>query len=145
MKEEEYLKDRLEKQLAWYSKESQYNQKFYKRLRLAEIISAALIPFLSGVGDKVPYNAWIIGVLGILIAVAAAASSLSKFHENWIQYRTTAEQLKHEKYLYLTSVKPYDSENKYFLLVERVESLISKENSYWAQSVKQITKIDKKA
>jgi len=144
VKEEEYLKDRLEKQLAWYSKESQYNQKFYKRLRLAEIIAAALIPFLSGAGETIPYNAWIIGTLGVLIAVAAATSSLWKFHENWIQYRTTAEQLKHEKYLYLTCVKPYDLENKFSLLVERVEGLISKENSYWAQSVKQITKSDKK-
>ena len=121
-----------------------FNQKFYKRLRLTEIIAAALIPFLSGSGEIIPYNAWIIGALGVLIAVAAASSALSKFHENWIQYRTTAEQLKHEKYLYLTGVKPYDLENKFSLLVERVEGLISKENSYWAQSVKQITKSDKK-
>lgn len=143
MKEEDYLKDRLEDQLAWYSKKSQHNQKWFKRLRLAEIVSAALIPFLSGMGDKVPCNAWIIGGLGVLIAVAAATSSLSKFHENWIQYRTTVEQLKHEKFHYLTNIKPYDSENKFPLLVERVEGLISKENSYWAQSVKQIPKSEK--
>ena len=67
MKEEEYIKDRLEKQLTWYSKESQYNQKFYKRLRLAEIVAAALIPFLSGSGEIIPYNAWIIGTLGVNI------------------------------------------------------------------------------
>ena len=128
-----------------HSKESRYNQILYKRLRLAEIVAAALIPLLSGAGDKITtYNTWIIGVLGMLIAIVAAISSLSKFHENWIQYRTTAEQLKHEKYLFLTGVKPYNLEDKFPLLVERVEGLISKENSYWAQSVKQVAKSDKK-
>lgn len=144
MKEDEYLKNRLENQLSWYSNESQHNQKWFKRLRTAEIVSAALIPFLAGVGDKVPYNAWIVGGLGVLIAVAAATSSLFKFHENWIQYRTTVEQLKHEKFLYLTDTKPYDSEDKFPVLVERIEGLISKEHSYWAQSVKKVTKGDKK-
>ena len=92
MKEEDYLKDRLEDQLAWYSQKSQQNQNCFKLLRLVEIVSAALIPFIAGMGDKILYNAWIVGGLGVLIAVAAATSSLFKFHENWIQYRTTVEQ-----------------------------------------------------
>ena len=144
MTEEEYVNDRLNDQINWYSKKSQANQKWYKNLRMTEIISASLIPFLSGIGDKVAYNAWIIGALGVLIAIATATSSLLKFHENWIQYRTTVEQLKHEKFLYVTNVKPYDSENRFHLLVERVEGLISKENSYWAQSVKQTPKGNQK-
>ena len=144
MTEEEYIDDRLNNQINWYSKKSRANQKWYKGLRLMEIVSAALIPFLSGIGDKIPYNAWIIGTLGVLIAVAAATSSLFKFHENWIQYLTTVEQLKHEKFLYLTNVKPYESENRFNLLVERIEGLISKENSYWAQTAKQTSKINPK-
>ena len=132
MNEETYLKERLENQLAWYDNKSQHNQRCFKRLRLLEIVSAALIPFLSGVGDKVPYSAWWIGGLGVIIAVSAAASTLFKFHENWIEYRTTAEQLKHEKFIYLTHTKPYDTQEKFGLLVERVEALISKENSAWA-------------
>ncbi len=136
MNEEKYLKDRLEDQLGWYEAKSKYCQNWYKGLRLVEILFAALIPFLSGVGEKVPYHAWIIGGLGVVIAVAAGASSLSKFHENWIQYRTTAEQLKHEKYLYITNVNPYDLKDKFPLLVQRVEGLISKENSNWAKWLK---------
>ena len=145
MKEEEYLKDRLEDQLAWYSNKSQHNQKWFKRLRLVEIVSAALIPFFSGMGDKIPYSSWLIGGLGVLIAVAAATSIIFKFHENWIEYRTTAEQLKHEKYVYLTNTKPYDTEEKFGLLVERVESLISKENSAWAATTKKQSYEAKKA
>lgn len=136
MKEDEYLQERLEDQLSWYDKKSQYNQKYFKRLRLVEIISASLIPFLSGMTEKSPYISWIIGGLGVLIAVSAAISALFKYHENWIKYRTTAEQLKHEKYSYLTNIKPYDTEEKFSLLVERIEGLISKENSTWATVTK---------
>ena len=124
MTEEEYLKERLDYQLNWYSKKSLYNQKCFKSFRLIEIVSAALIPFLSGMGDKILYSQWLIGGLGVFIAVAAAITALFKYHENWIEYRTTAEQLKHEKYMYLTNVKPYHADERFKILVERIESLI---------------------
>ncbi|NKC16680.1 MAG: DUF4231 domain-containing protein [Gammaproteobacteria bacterium] len=145
MNEEGYLKERLDDQLTWYSKKSQHNRKWFKRLRLMEIVSAALIPFLSGMGDKVAYSQWIIGGLGVGIAIAAAITALFKYQENWIEYRTTAEQLKHEKYVYLTNAKPYDTEEKFHLLVERVESLISKENSAWASMARKQSNVEKKA
>ncbi|MEH6345019.1 MAG: DUF4231 domain-containing protein [Bermanella sp.] len=144
MTEKEYLEDRLESQLKWYSDKSSFNKTWFSRLRLLEIIAAALIPFLSGMADKINYSAWIIGGLGVLIAVSAAISSLLKFQENWIEYRTISEQLKHEKYIYLTDTKPYDSDNKFNLLVERVESLISKENSTWAATSKNLGGTPKK-
>ena len=132
MKEEAYLKDRLEDQLAWYSKKSNYNQKYFQRLRFGEIILATIIPFLSGMGDKIPYYHWIIGGIGVIISITAATITLFKYHENWIEYRTTEERLKHEKFMYLTNTKPYNIEGKFKLLVERVESIIAKENAAWA-------------
>lgn len=140
MTETEYLQQRLEDQIKWYSKQSSWNQTWYKSLRMTEITCASLIPFLSGMGEKVPAGAWIIGTLGALIAVSAAAGSLFKFHENWIQYRSTAEQLKHERYLFLTRTKPYDDQEQFGELVLRVEGLISKENLSWAQATKRAPK-----
>jgi hypothetical protein len=134
MKEEEYLKNRLDDQIQWYSKKSQYNKKWFSYLRLLEICSAAMIPFLSGVmhADEMHYK-WIIGGLGVLIALAAAVIALFQYQENWVEFRTTAEQLKHERYLYVTNTTPYNNmESKFQLIVERVEALISKENSKWA-------------
>lgn len=136
MNESDYIQQRLEDQIAWYSDKSEWNQARYKWLRLTEICSAAVIPFLSGMGERVPCGTWIIGTLGVLIALAAAAGSLFKFHENWIQYRATAEQLKHEKFLFLTKTRPYDDQDRFASLVQRIESLISKENSSWAQVTK---------
>jgi len=136
MSEEEYFKDRLNNQIDWYDGKSQTNQKWFKRLRLLEIVTAAIIPFLAGIGTKMPYNSIIIGVLGVIIAVSAGLSALYKYHENWIEYRTTSETLKHEKYLFQAKCSPYDSEDAFCKLVQRVEGLISKENTQWSRYVK---------
>jgi len=136
MNEEKYLADRLEEQINWYDHKSQFNQKWCKRLRMIEIICASLIPLLSGLSSSIAYSEWIIGILGVTIAIAAAAGSLYKFQENWIQYRTSAETLTHEKYLYMTNAAPYSGKDKFEILVTRIESLISKENSNWSRYVK---------
>jgi hypothetical protein len=132
MDEETYLKERLEDQIGWYDKKSQWNQKLFKRLRMAEIIAAAMIPFLSGYitlsDSKVRF---VVGFLGVTVAIIAGIVPLCKFHERWIEYRTTCETLKHHKYLFLTKTVPYDSENSFNVLVENVERFISKENSNW--------------
>ncbi|MEW6609711.1 MAG: DUF4231 domain-containing protein [bacterium] len=133
MTEEEYINNRLNDQINWYSKKSQTNQKWFKWLRLLEIIAAALIPFLAGIGTTIPYHLIIIGALGVIIAVSAGLSALYKYHEIWIEYRTTAETLKHEKYLYQTKCPPYNNNDAFCSLVQRVEGLISKENTQWSR------------
>ena len=45
--EAEYLEQRLDDQINWYSKKSSANQAAYKRLRLVEIIAAAAIPYIA--------------------------------------------------------------------------------------------------
>ena len=133
MNEKEYIEQRLKDQINWYDNKSQFNQKWFKRLRILEIVSAALIPFLAGIGATTPYYQLIIGILGVVIAVSAGASSIYKFHENWIEYRTTAETLKHELYLFDTKCPPYDGDDAFCKLTQRIESLISKENTRWSR------------
>lgn len=136
MTESEYIEQRLEDQINWYSNKSSACQNRYKTLRIIEIVAASIIPFLSGFGDKILYSPWIIGSLGVTIAISTTISSLFKFHENWIQYRSTSEALKHEKYLFLAQASPYGDANSYQVFVQRVEGLISNENSTWIQAVK---------
>ena len=108
----------------------------YKGLQLASIITAALIPFLTGYLAEAPFLKYAIGAMGVLLAVFTAMTSLYKYQENWIAYRTTCESLLHEKYLYITKSKPYHVKDSFNLLVQRVESLISQENSSWAELLK---------
>jgi hypothetical protein len=141
MIEEEYIAQRLDDQIDWYSKKSSSCQTCFKALKVVEIVAAALIPFLSGMGEKIPCGQWIVGALGVTIALAAAAGSLYKHHENWIQYRITSEQLKHEKFLFATRSGPYEDPTRFQLLVQRVEALISKEAATWAQVSKRSSKV----
>jgi len=136
MNEQEYIETRLEDQIDWYDKKSQTNQNWFKILRIIELFSSAVIPLLAGIDKPIPYYQIIIGSLGIIITVAAGLTTLNKFQENWIAYRTTAETLKHEKLLFQTKCKPYDDEKAFHRLVHRAESLISKENSQWTSYIK---------
>jgi hypothetical protein len=64
--------------------------------KLIVIVAAALIPFLSGTeGFKPP---WLVGALGVVIAVAEGIQQLNQHHVNWTSYRSTCEALKYEKY-----------------------------------------------
>ena len=117
MNEEEYLKQRLDDQINWYGDKSKTNKNWFKSLHSIEIICAAIIPFVAGFSDKIPYSEVLIGFLGIVIAACAGLTALNKFQENWIVYRTTAETLKHEKYLYMTKSKPYDGSDSFQILV----------------------------
>lgn len=142
MNEQEYIEQRLEDQQRWYDAKSQQNQLWYKRLKAIEIIAAAMIPLLAGFPELIPQgllfpesfplSQLVLGMLGVVIAVCVGISGMNKYQENWLAYRTTAETLKHEKFLYLTKTPPYDSDEAFSQLVSRIESLISKENSQWA-------------
>lgn len=140
MDEKEYLKSRLDDQITWYDKKSQFNQKMYKRLVLIEILFSISIPFLTSyANDETPIIKVIIGVVAVAIAMIAGIMNLYKFQENWINYRTTSETLKHEKFLFMTKSGVYredkSQETAYNNLVTRIETIISKENTNWQQKL----------
>lgn len=143
MTSDEYIAQRVDDQINWYDLKSQNAQKQFRRLRGTEIICAAAIPFAAGFTSSHVGIPILIGLLGVVIVILAAFQSLGQHHENWIEYRTTCESLKHEKFLFLTSTEPYDAESAFPLFVERVESLISKENSAWSQHTRAAVKKSK--
>lgn len=141
MDEKKYFEERLDYQIEWYDSKSARHQTWFKGLRIIEILSAASIPFLTGyITDQTPNMRIVVGSLGVVIAVISGIVALFKFQEHWLQYRTTSESLKHNKYLYLTKTAPYDNGDAFNLLVKSVESLISKENSNWISYIKEKTK-----
>jgi hypothetical protein len=136
---EDYLRDRLEDQLGWYDRKSVAAQRRFKWLRGVEIVLAALLPLLTVMSSlsRNPLVArvqpWVVAGVGVGVAIIAGVLSMNQYQEHWIKYRTTAESLKHEKFRFLTRAEPYDGDGAFALLVSRVESLISQENSAWAQ------------
>jgi hypothetical protein len=125
---------RLDEQIAWYDKKSSLNQRWFKSLKIAQVVAGALIPFTSSVGLPSP----VAGALGVLIVVFEGLQSLSQYQHNWISYRSTGEKLTHEKFLWLAKAGPYASAaNPDALLAERIEALISSEAATWITTIRQ--------
>ncbi|MBN2007768.1 DUF4231 domain-containing protein [candidate division KSB1 bacterium] len=140
MDQETYLNERLDDQLTWFDKNSQWNQKWFKHLQVAQLVSAALIPFVSGFMDAGLVIKIVVGLLGVIVASITGIITLYKFHDNWVAYRSTCEALRVEKILFLTKSAPYNKDEPFTLLVERVEAILLRENANWQDYIKTNTK-----
>jgi len=122
---------RLEDQIDWYDRKSRSAQHIFKRVKVVEILSAALIPFLAGL--SFPHDKLVTAALGVLITILEGLLHLNQYQQLWNTYRSTCEALRHEKYLYLGKAGPYGSAaNPHAMLAERVESLVSQEHAQWS-------------
>lgn len=130
---DEYIISRVDDQIEWYDKKSVICQKKYKTTQTIEIVLAALIPLLSSYTTDCVAIAFIIGALGSAIAVIESLTKLYKWHENWIEYRSTCELLRFQKNLFLTKSAPYNTEPESIenIFVCNIENIISSENNKW--------------
>jgi len=137
MNADEYVMERLDGQIGFFTSKSRLNRRWFRTLRLVEVGLAALLPFaIANVSDATPRLKLAVGAVGAAIAVVAAVLALFKFQENWIEFRTTAESLKQHRYRYLTRSPPYETEAAFAQLVSNVESMLSRENAEWAQHMR---------
>jgi len=123
---------RLEDQIDWYDRKTGEAQKWFKLLRSAQIITAALVPITALIFQG---DARIPGLLGAVILILSGFQELGAYQRNWVKYRTTCETLRHEKYFYLGRAGPYDGldeEEAKKELVNRIEALVSEENTQWS-------------
>src|SRR5215203_4033541 len=123
---------RLNDQLDWYDKKSGDNQRRYKQIKVAQFVLAGSIPVFALVGDV--WGRWVTAILGASVAILEGLQQLEQYNNLWVSYRATAEQLKHEKYLFLAHSGPYrklGQEDALSLLAERVEEQVSTEHAKW--------------
>jgi hypothetical protein len=133
---ETYITDRLDEQISWYSIKSTKNQRKYKTLKISEMILASSITILAVFINNYPWLKLIIIIAGALIIIFTGIHGIYNFQENWVQYRSISEILKHEKYMFLTKAGLYNLTDDSLagkLLVERCESIISHENINWSE------------
>ena len=122
--------ERLEEQIGWYDRRSGENQRWFRWLKLLELAVAAALPVVAGIGSPV----WVTGGLAAVVVVLEGAQHLFQFQEHWITYRSTAEALKHERYLYLAQAGAYGGEDRHAQLATRTEALVSQEHAKWVAS-----------
>ncbi len=140
---ESYLKDRYNDQIKWYSDKSSRNKSLYMVFQWGVIIFSTSLPVLVASIPK-EYQ-WITIGISIILAIGTGSLKTFKFQENWVNYRTISESLKKEKHFYDAELSDYsNSDDKEALFVERVETLISRENSLWISTHTQKEEKEKK-
>ncbi len=139
MDEQNYIAERVDDQINWFERKSAFNQKQFKRSRSIIILLSVSIPFATGFIKDTDIGVVIkiaVGIAGVIIALLEGLTSLNKYQENWVQYRTYAETLKQEKLLYLTKAgKYFDLEQPFHQFVNNIESILNKENQVWSQYI----------
>jgi hypothetical protein len=125
---------RLLDQLTWYDRKSGSCQQKYKILRGIQVGLAVSIPVASSLPD--PYSRWITAVSGAVIALLEAVQHMNQYSALWLAYRSTAENLRHEKYLFLSAAGQYkdlELAERLILLAEQVEGHVSVEHAKWVR------------
>jgi hypothetical protein len=126
---------RIEEQIEWYDRKSAHAQRWFKGLKIAQIVTAAAIPVMAG--NSAP--AWLVGGAGALIVVLEGLQQLQQYQQNWASYRATCERLKHERFLFMAQAGPYGTNpNPEAMLAERVEGLVSQEHAAWVSQQKEV-------
>lgn len=123
---------RLENQQQWYDGKSLHSQRCYKRLKMAQVALAVLIPVMSLLPADLAK--WATAVAGTMIALLEAVQQMNQYSTLWVTYRSTAERLKHEKFLFLSAAGPYRGlaePERLIQLAERVEEHVSTEHANW--------------
>lgn len=79
-------------------------------------------------------------ILGASVAILEGLQQLGQYNNLWVSYRATAEQLKHERFLFLARSGPYkglEEQEAWRLLAERVEEQVSTEHAKWVSERRQ--------
>lgn len=128
---------RLIDQRNWYDRKSQHCQRWYKRLKIAQVSLAVLVPASSLLPSDCAKI--VSSFCGVLIAVLEAIQQMNQYSTLWVTYRATAERLKHEQYLFLSVAGPYKGMmdgDRLVALAERVEEHVSTEHANWFNETK---------
>ena len=119
---------RLEEQLHWYRTSSRRAQNAYKRVKLGQIAVGAVVPVLAAV----EVAGWVTAMVAATVVIAEGAQQLFQWQSNWTLYRSAAETLKREQFLYVSEAGPYTGADRRRVLAERVEAVLSNEHTRWA-------------
>src|SRR5262245_1555611 len=119
---------RLDDQISWYDGKSAINRRWHYRLKVATLICAGVIPVTAAVGSP----SYVAGTLGVFVVIVEGLQQLFQFHQHCVNYRGTGESLKHEKFRCLAVAGAYaNAEHPQRLLAERIEGIVSTENTKW--------------
>lgn len=140
---ENYIENRYDIEVEWYSKKAIQNKKRYEILQVMIIIFTIITPVVIVL--ELTFNhelAYISLIFSVIVAISTSFLRTFKYHDNWINYRNVCETLKKEIHLYSAHADEYSNAiDPESLFVKRVESLISRENTLWVSTYQEEKKL----
>lgn len=118
----------------WYDRNAKRTMRIYHHLRTISLGATGLVPIFAlldwGMWSKITA-----ALLGAIAAFAQGYESLHQYREHYLTWRSTAQQLEHEQYLYTVQVADYapgaSQKDPIVLLAERTATITSQENQQW--------------
>ncbi len=127
-----YLKERFEPKYEFFETQAKRHRRLYLRIRLAEIVFAALIPLkVAFIPHETILFKVLVGGFAVLVTIMGGLLLLNRYQEKWITFRATADAMQREKYLFMARRGIYKNEEAEGMFVERVEEIFSKEEHQW--------------
>lgn len=125
-----HLRERWLEQLLWFEAKSARNQTEHRRFRTVTLVGSVVVPVLvnTATGGR-PVWRVIATVASVIVGIVAALEGFQRPGERWLHYRQTAERLRSEWWLFVSSAGEYAAfgslDAAHVRFVERVEQLVS--------------------
>jgi len=130
-----YVKERLRNRLEWYMISANRYQRLYELATCVGILVPTVILLMNSVPSEVlpdELRQLFITAFSGFSSVICGFSGNFSWHENMVQYRVSAEQIKKETSLYMEGVGMYsDRCRRDGIFLRVLEDLSVKENRQW--------------
>lgn len=127
---EEYIKERLNPEIKYYSKSATKSKQSYLRMRALSVIGGALVPVLVNIPG--PYVDILTTILSLIVVLIVSLETVYRYREQWTNYRTAEQSLRNQYFQYTSKAGIYgtlDEATAFKLFVDRVEEAIDAESS----------------
>lgn len=131
---DKFYEEFYEPQFEWYDNKAGRNKWLHRAMKAAQIVLASILPVAVALFPVTSSTFWknTIIIVAVLLIILEALESYLNYQKKWMNYRTTAEGLRREKYMFKTRTGDYhDVDDPERVFVERVMALTSQEHRYW--------------
>ncbi|HST48943.1 DUF4231 domain-containing protein [Jatrophihabitans sp.] len=126
------LWQQLVAQFRWYNRAATGHRRGYLVLKIVALVLGGAVTVLAAISAPAGLTA----SLAAGIVAAEGLQQVFQMHANWISYRTTAEALRQQAFLYTARVDPYaDPATRRDRLADVVRTITANENNAWTKAM----------
>lgn len=118
-------------QFRWYDRAASRSRWAYQGLKALTLASGASVTVLAALAAPAALTA----LVGGLIVLCEGLQQIGQFHAKWLNYRSTAERMRHEGFLFAAGIGGYgNSERRRDKLARFIEDTVDTEHTAWTES-----------